>query len=134
MSDLQGFDLLNHAAGPLAAPANAEDEGWKGDLGLSFTQQSGTTETVAGTLDVKLGRNWENDELALRALANYGASERRDDGREITQNSKLYVNTSFQPRETYVVLTFTYIVMVIALSLLLARFERFMSKDRVGAR
>ena len=60
-----------------AGAANAEDEGWKGDLGLSFTQQSGTTETVAGTLDVKLGRNWENDELALRALANYGASERR---------------------------------------------------------
>lgn len=54
--------------------------------------------------------------------------------REITQNSKLYVNTSFQPRETYLVLTFTYIVMVIALSLALARFERFMTKDRHGAR
>ena len=54
--------------------------------------------------------------------------------REITQNSKLYVNTSFQPRETYVVLTFTYIVMVIALSLALAQFERFMTRDRVGAR
>jgi len=53
---------------------------------------------------------------------------------EITQLSKLYVNTSFQPRETYVVLTFTYIVMVIALSLILHRFERWMSRDRVGAR
>lgn len=54
--------------------------------------------------------------------------------REITQNSKLYVTTSFQPRETYVVLIFTYLVMVIALSMALTQFERYMSKDRVGAR
>lgn len=54
--------------------------------------------------------------------------------REITQNAKLYVNTSFQPRETYVVLTFTYIVMVIVLSFLLARFERWMTRDRIGER
>jgi len=53
---------------------------------------------------------------------------------EITQLSKLYVNTSFQPRETYVVLTFTYIVMVVALSLILHRLERWMSRDKVGAR
>jgi len=53
---------------------------------------------------------------------------------EITQLSKLYVNTSFQPRETYVVLTFTYIVMVVTLSLILHRLERWMSRDKVGAR
>ncbi len=54
--------------------------------------------------------------------------------RELTQNAKLYVNTSFRPRETYVVLTFTYLVMVIILSLVLHGFERWMSRDRVGAR
>jgi len=54
--------------------------------------------------------------------------------RELTQNAKLYVNRSFRPRETYVVLTFTYLVMVIILSLILHGFERWMSRDRVGAR
>lgn len=54
--------------------------------------------------------------------------------REITQNAKLKVNTSFQPRETYVVLTFTYLVLVISLSLALTQLERYLTKDRVGAR
>ena len=54
--------------------------------------------------------------------------------REIFQNSKLYANSSFQPRETYMVMTFTYLVMVIALSLVLTAFERAMTRDRQDAR
>lgn len=83
-----GLMVLVFTIAAANAAIAADDEGWGGDVGISFTQQSGTTNTVAGTLDVKVGRDWEHDEVDLRGLANYGASERRNDGRQITQNSQ----------------------------------------------
>ncbi len=53
---------------------------------------------------------------------------------EITYRSRLYVNTSFQPRETYTMLVFLYLTMVLGLSLLLNLFERWLNRDQVGAR
>lgn len=53
---------------------------------------------------------------------------------EITYNSKLFVNTSFQPRETYTMLVFIYLTLVLGLSLLLNLFERWLNRDQAGAR
>jgi polar amino acid transport system permease protein len=53
---------------------------------------------------------------------------------EITQQAKIYSNASFQFRETYMVLTFMYLVLVLGLSLLLNAFEKYMTKDRKGER
>lgn len=54
--------------------------------------------------------------------------------RELTQNAKLWTNASFQPRETYIVLTFIYLVLVTVLSFALARFERYMTRNQRNAR
>ena len=48
-----------------ASVALAEDEGWSDDVGLSFSAQTGTTDTTSGTLDIKGARAWENDELQI---------------------------------------------------------------------
>jgi polar amino acid transport system permease protein len=53
---------------------------------------------------------------------------------EITYKSRLYVNSSFQARETYTMLVFLYLTLVLALSLLLNLFERWLNRDQVGAR
>lgn len=53
---------------------------------------------------------------------------------EITYKSKLYVNSSFQARETYTMLVFLYLTLVLALSVLLNLFERWLNRDQVGAR
>lgn len=53
---------------------------------------------------------------------------------EVTYKSKLYVNSSFQARETYTMLVFIYLTLVLALSVLLNLFERWLNRDQVGAR
>ncbi|KPK10178.1 MAG: hypothetical protein AMJ56_08750 [Anaerolineae bacterium SG8_19] len=49
--------------------------------------------------------------------------------REITQQSRLYAGTSFRFRETYLVLTFLYLSMTVALSLLLQWYGRRLGTD-----
>ena len=49
--------------------------------------------------------------------------------REITQMSRLYAGSSFRFREAYLVLTFLYLTMTLALSLLLRWYERRLKTD-----
>lgn len=49
--------------------------------------------------------------------------------REITQQSRLYAGTSFRFRETYLVLTFLYLSMTVALSLILQWYQRRLKID-----
>ena len=50
--------------------------------------------------------------------------------RDITQRARLHAGTSFQFRESYLVLTFLYLSMTIALSLLLRWYENRLGKSR----
>ena len=49
--------------------------------------------------------------------------------RDLTQRSRLYAGSTFRFRESYLVLTFMYLTMTIALSLLLRWYERRIGKD-----
>lgn len=49
--------------------------------------------------------------------------------RDITQRARLYAGSTFRFRESYLVLTFLYLSMTIALSLLLRWYEKRMGKD-----
>jgi len=49
---------------------------------------------------------------------------------DITYQARLYSGSSFRFRETYLVLTFLYLFMTIALSLLLQWYERHIQADR----
>ena len=49
--------------------------------------------------------------------------------REITQMSRLYAGSTFRFRESYLVLTFLYLIMTLALSLLLQWYERRLRTD-----
>lgn len=72
-----------------ASVAVAEDEGWSADVGLSFSAQTGTTDTTSGTLDIKGARAWENDELDLRFLGTIGTTREKGSGSsDTTQNSQ----------------------------------------------
>jgi polar amino acid transport system permease protein len=53
---------------------------------------------------------------------------------EMTQIARQYASSSFQFRETYLVLTLIYLTMTVILSLLLNVLEKRMSRDRVGER
>ena len=53
---------------------------------------------------------------------------------EMTQIARQYSSSSFQFRETYLVLTLIYLTMTIILSILLNLLEKRMSRDRVGER
>lgn len=50
--------------------------------------------------------------------------------RDITQRARLHAGSSFRFRESYLVLTFLYLAMTLALSLLLRWYERRIGKDR----
>lgn len=49
--------------------------------------------------------------------------------REVTQRGRLYAGSTFRFRESYLVVTFLYLSMTIALSLLLRWYERRIGKD-----
>lgn len=67
-----------------------EEKGWKADIGLAFSAQTGTTDTVAGTLDMKTSREWELDVVDGRFLGSYGTSrEKGSDARETNQDSQV---------------------------------------------
>jgi polar amino acid transport system permease protein len=53
---------------------------------------------------------------------------------ELTQLTKQFANSSFKFREGYLVLTFIYLSLTIVLSLLLQQLEKYMMKDKTGAR
>lgn len=73
---------------PVAADEEAP-EGWTGDVGVAFSAQTGTTDTISGTLDVKGSRAWESDELDLRFLGTIGTTrEKGSDLNDVTQNSQ----------------------------------------------
>jgi putative salt-induced outer membrane protein YdiY len=65
----------------VAGPAVAEgDVDWTGDVSLSVTSQSGTTDTFAGALDAKTKRASEQNHLKIRFKADYGTSKKKGDG------------------------------------------------------
>ncbi len=76
----------------VAGLATAEDEppGWSGDLAVSVTAQSGTTDTFAGSLDAKAERDWEKDAVGVRFNAVYGTSRKRNNSTntETIQNAQ----------------------------------------------
>jgi len=53
---------------------------------------------------------------------------------EITYNARQYASGSFRYRESYIVLIFVYVTLVLSLSFLLSRLEARMTRDRVGER
>ncbi|MEQ8842982.1 MAG: amino acid ABC transporter permease [Acidimicrobiales bacterium] len=155
------FVIVPDGAGALGIDNKSIDKEWRGIAGLAMVYGGYIAEVIRGgiqsidrgqmeagrSLGLSYGATMRSIVLpqavrnVLPPLGNDFVAMLKDSSllsllaiREITQNSKLYVNTSFQPRETYIVLTFTYIVMVIALSLALTQFERWMTRDRVGAR
>lgn len=71
-----GLGLTWVLAAGLAAAAD-EPEGWNGELAVSVTAQSGTTDTFAGSLDAKAERDWEKDAVGVRFNAVYGTSKKR---------------------------------------------------------
>ncbi|MCP4085551.1 MAG: amino acid ABC transporter permease, partial [Actinomycetia bacterium] len=53
---------------------------------------------------------------------------------EITYNARQYASGSFRFRESYIVLIFIYVSLVLTLSFLLTRLEARMTRDRQGER
>ena len=49
--------------------------------------------------------------------------------RDITQQARLYAGSTFRYQETYLVLTFLYLLMTILLSLLLQWYQKWLSQD-----
>jgi putative salt-induced outer membrane protein YdiY len=71
-------------AGGAAADGDVE---WTGEVSLSATAQSGTTDTFAGAFDAKAERASEKDHFKVRLKADYGTSK-RDSGSETIQDSQ----------------------------------------------
>ena len=72
-----------------AGAAVAEDEGWKGELAASLTAQTGTTDSIAATLDAATERSWEKDAVSARFTGTFGTTRSRPDGNdETTQNAQ----------------------------------------------
>ncbi len=72
----------------LAGSATAEDNGWAGEVSASLTQQSGTTNSFAGTIDAGGERTWENDVAGIRFRGVFGTTKKRGQSKEVTQNSQ----------------------------------------------
>jgi putative salt-induced outer membrane protein YdiY len=76
----------------VASGAVAESEAeWTGEVSLSVTSQSGTTDTFAGALDANTDRSSDNDHFKVRLKADYGTSKKKNDGdsgSETIQNSQ----------------------------------------------
>jgi putative salt-induced outer membrane protein YdiY len=81
----------------MAGVSSAEDakeekkEGWTGELALSVNAQSGSTDTIAGSLDATAERTWnDRDLLRFRFNGVYGTTRSRgnDGGTETIQNSQ----------------------------------------------
>ncbi|MAG32315.1 MAG: hypothetical protein CL908_15650 [Deltaproteobacteria bacterium] len=69
-------------AGP--SLAEGDDDGWSGDVSLSFATQTGTTDTISGTLDAEGERTWENDVASLRFSGSYGTSREKGSDKDDT--------------------------------------------------
>ena len=71
-------------------PAIAGEEAWTGDISASLTAQTGTTDSVAGSVDAKTERSWEKDFLGFRFNALYGTTRTRNKANNdrLTQNSQ----------------------------------------------
>ncbi len=60
------------------APAEEDDDrDWDGEVSLSFTAQTGTVDTLAGSVDAETSRNWTNDKLTFRFNGVYGRTRDR---------------------------------------------------------
>jgi putative salt-induced outer membrane protein YdiY len=79
-------------AGALVASISAAADGdaeWTGDIALSVSAQSGTTDSFSGAVDAKTDRASEKDHVTVRLKADYGTSEKTgDDGANTTQDSQ----------------------------------------------
>lgn len=86
-----GAALITCAFSLSVSPAVAEDEntGWDGEISLSGSAQTGTTESISGTADASTTRNWEKDSVTARFTGTYGTSKRTGDSRETTQDTQL---------------------------------------------
>jgi len=61
-----------------ASAEETPEEGWKGDVALSVTAQSGSVDTFAGAVSVGVERAWESDEVSARFTGVYGTSRDRN--------------------------------------------------------
>ena len=85
LGNLFGQPLVAFCSGLLviltASIALAEDpeveEGWKGDISLSVTAQSGSVDTFAGAVGANAERNWTNDTVGIRFTGVYGTTRDR---------------------------------------------------------
>ncbi|MBW2496506.1 MAG: DUF481 domain-containing protein, partial [Deltaproteobacteria bacterium] len=71
-----------------------EDEGWTGEVSASGAVQTGTVDTISGTLDSKLERDWERDYLGFRLTGSYGRNRDRQDSpseNTTTENAQAFV-------------------------------------------
>jgi len=75
------------AAGVSAA---ADGDGWNAELAASLSAQTGTTDSISGSIDATGERNWEKDEVDLRFSALYGTTRTRNKNKndQTTQNNQ----------------------------------------------
>ncbi|MEZ4292951.1 MAG: DUF481 domain-containing protein [Myxococcota bacterium] len=81
------------AAGATALAAGAagaeQTPGWNGDVAVSFTAQTGTIDTISGTLDAKGERVEEQDVYNLRLRGDFGRSRERGSSQDkVIQNAQ----------------------------------------------
>ena len=81
--------LVAFGASTAVAQEEEDNTGWSGELSLSGAAQTGTQDTLSGTLDAGVERTWEKDKAGVRFTGSYGTSRRLgDDTKQTTQDSQ----------------------------------------------
>lgn len=78
------------AIGMAGSAASAEESEWTGEVAASLTAQTGTTDSIAGSVDAKAVRSDDVDVYTARLSALYGTTRSRNQASndETTQNSQ----------------------------------------------
>jgi putative salt-induced outer membrane protein YdiY len=79
-----------------AEDGKKKKEGWSGEISASGTAQTGTVDTIAGTIDGKAEREWTADFWTVRLVGTYGRTRDRQDNPskdQTTQNSQALFTT-----------------------------------------
>jgi putative salt-induced outer membrane protein YdiY len=67
------------AAGMASGEEEKKKEGWSGEISASGSAQTGTVDTLSGTLDATTERNWTADLLTFRLFGTFGQTRDRQD-------------------------------------------------------
>jgi len=77
------------ASGVASADETDDSAGWKGDLALAITAQSGSVDTFAGTLEAGIERDWTDDHVDVRFVGVYGTTrDRKNDPADRPSNDR----------------------------------------------